>query len=144
MKNQNSRQKMTAKIHIAKSQLGLDDDTYRAILQRVTGLHSCAKMTVQQLENVLAELKAKGFVDNRQAGIGRMPLHQVQHRAMLNKIAVLLKQTGKTWDYAVGTAKNMFDKDKLVQLNDDEMHKLTSALQIYTNRHATKKDIKCN
>ena len=32
MKNQNNRQKMIAKIHIAKSQLGLDDDTYRALL----------------------------------------------------------------------------------------------------------------
>ncbi|MCO2667365.1 regulatory protein GemA, partial [Pseudomonas aeruginosa] len=29
-----------AKIHIAKAQLGMDDDTYRALLARVAGVRS--------------------------------------------------------------------------------------------------------
>lgn len=133
-----TRQKMLAKIHIAKAQLGLDDDVYRDLLAHTTGLRSCSKMNKTQLENVLLVLKRKGFRDDFVGGLGRMPLHLVEHRPMMNKIAVLLKQVGKTWAYADGMAKKMFEKDKLSLLNGEELHKLLSALQIYANRHEKK------
>lgn len=137
-KQTDTRQKMLAKIHIAKEQLGLDDDVYRDLLAHTTGLRSCSKMNKTQLENVLLVLKRKGFRDDFVGGLGRMPLHLVEHRPMMNKIAVLLKQTGKTWAYAGGMAKKMFEKDKLSLLNGEELHKLLSALQIYANRHEKK------
>lgn len=49
-------------IHIAKSQLGMDDETYRTFLQNVTGKSSCAKMTTMELWEVAEALKAAGFV----------------------------------------------------------------------------------
>lgn len=137
-KQTDTRQKMIAKIHIAKSQLDLDDDVYRDLLEHTTGLRSCSKMNKTQLENVLLVLKRKGFRDDFVGGLGRMPLHLAEHRPMMNKIAVLLKQTGKTWAYADGMAKKMFEKDKLSLLNGEELHKLLSALQIYANRHEKK------
>lgn len=50
-----------AVINIAKSQLGLDDDVYRALLLRVTGEASLRAMSERQRLDVVAELKRKGF-----------------------------------------------------------------------------------
>lgn len=135
-KQTDTRQKMLAKIHLAKKELDLDDDVYRDLLENATGLRSCSKMTMAQLETVLNTLKRKGFQDNW--GVGKMPLHLAEHRPMMNKIALLLKKVGKTWAYADGMSKKMFEKDKLSLLNGEELHKLLSALQIYTNRQNKK------
>ncbi|MDG9793751.1 regulatory protein GemA [Brucella anthropi] len=51
----------TAAIHVAKKQLGLDDDTYRAICIRVTGQHSSAAMTEGQRLKLIDEFRRQGF-----------------------------------------------------------------------------------
>lgn len=48
-------------IHVAKNQLGLDDDTYRTLLMDLTGKDSCSKMTPKEQWRVIEELKRKGF-----------------------------------------------------------------------------------
>lgn len=53
--------KLTSAIHVAKAHLGMDDDTYRAFLQSVTGKQSCAKMDNQELWRVMEALKKLGF-----------------------------------------------------------------------------------
>jgi phage gp16-like protein len=55
------RTALIAKIHIAKKELALDDDTYRSILKRVTGKESSAKLRYSQLVDVLEEFKNLGF-----------------------------------------------------------------------------------
>ena len=55
------RRKLIAKIKIGQQQLGLDDDTYRALLVRVTGANSCTKLDMRGLEAVAAELAKLGF-----------------------------------------------------------------------------------
>jgi len=50
-----------AAIHVAKKQLRLDDDTYRSILQRVTGKSSSAEMTPAERSSVLTEFRKLGF-----------------------------------------------------------------------------------
>lgn len=50
-----------AAIHVAKRELGLDDDTYRSMLVRVTGKASAADMSVQEREKVIAEFRRQGF-----------------------------------------------------------------------------------
>ncbi len=55
------RQRITAQIHIARKDLGLDDDTYRALLTGATGKSSCADMDLQQLYKALARMKAAGW-----------------------------------------------------------------------------------
>jgi phage gp16-like protein len=56
------RRAMIAKIKIGVKELGLCDDDYRAILLRLTGESSCAKLDDGQLVQVLNEFKAKGFL----------------------------------------------------------------------------------
>ena len=56
---------LLAKIHIAKAQLGLDDDMYRDIVRRITGKDSAAKCRPAQLVALLNEFKALGFKSPR-------------------------------------------------------------------------------
>ena len=48
-------------IHIAKSQLALEDDIYRNILVELTGKVSCSDMNQAQLDKVLSYFKDNGF-----------------------------------------------------------------------------------
>jgi len=62
-----SRNPMLAKVHIAKKELGLDDETYRDILVRVTGKSSSAGLSDRQLDAVLAEFKRLGWKPKKSA-----------------------------------------------------------------------------
>lgn len=55
------RKKLIQLIHVAKSQLHLDDDTYRASLIRITSKNSTKAMTIPELNKVLDDFKTKGF-----------------------------------------------------------------------------------
>ena len=55
------RRSMLAKVHVAKKQLGLADDDYRAILLRVAGRTSAADCTDRELAQLIEEFTAKGF-----------------------------------------------------------------------------------
>jgi phage gp16-like protein len=55
------RRGMIAKVKVAQKQLGLDEDTYRALLQRVTGKRSAADLNVAELEAVIGDLVDHGF-----------------------------------------------------------------------------------
>ncbi|EAW2472627.1 regulatory protein GemA [Salmonella enterica subsp. enterica] len=57
-----NRARLIQFIHIAKSQLGMDTDTYRQMLLSITGVTSTSDMNPGQLNKVLAAMKAKGFV----------------------------------------------------------------------------------
>lgn len=52
---------LKAQIHIAKSQLGLDDETYRAVLEGATGKTSSAAMNERELKTALQAFKDRGF-----------------------------------------------------------------------------------
>jgi phage gp16-like protein len=67
------RLNLIAKIHIAKKQLGLDEDVYRDVLSHVTnGKTSCSKMTETELEKVLSHFYKKGFKAKAPANKRRM------------------------------------------------------------------------
>lgn len=48
-------------IHIAKQQLGMDDETYRAMLFAITRKRSAAELDFAERKNVLDYLKSSGF-----------------------------------------------------------------------------------
>ena len=52
---------LLAKVHIAKKDLGLDDDTYRDVLEAVTGKRSAAGLDASELDAVLKHFKARGW-----------------------------------------------------------------------------------
>jgi len=64
MKSQTSadiRKRELAQIHVAKTQLGLDDGTYRAMLWTVARVKSAADLDWSGRKKVLDHLKSKGF-----------------------------------------------------------------------------------
>lgn len=56
-----SRRALIAKIHVAKKQLGLNDDDYRAVLLDVGGAASAADMADAKLVAVVRHFEARGF-----------------------------------------------------------------------------------
>lgn len=50
-----------AAIHVAKKQLGLDDDTYRAKLTNITGKASAKDMSEAERQKVLTVFRSEGF-----------------------------------------------------------------------------------
>lgn len=60
-----NRRTAIAQIHIAKKQLNLNDDTYRAALHAATGKTSCSDMAIGELYQALEYFKKCGFKATR-------------------------------------------------------------------------------
>lgn len=58
-------------IHVAKREIGIADDDYRAMLERITGSSSLRAMTDRQHQQVIGEMKRLGF-QVRQGTAGRL------------------------------------------------------------------------
>lgn len=56
-----TKEQLIRLIHIAKSQLKLDDETYRTKLEALTGKSSCSDMTIAMLNDVYQSFKDAGF-----------------------------------------------------------------------------------
>ena len=61
----NDRSKIIQLIHIAKSQIGLSDEDYRAVLESTSKKSSCSEMSVFELNEVLKAMKELGFKENQ-------------------------------------------------------------------------------
>lgn len=59
------KKSLLAKVHIAKKELGLDDETYRLILENEVGKTSASKCTERQLIKVVEALKEKGWKNSQ-------------------------------------------------------------------------------
>lgn len=77
-----------AKLHVAKKQLALTDDSYRAILHRVAGITSAREATEVQLLALLKEMRRFGFQDR--PNIATAPAHVRKVFAMWRDLAPLL------------------------------------------------------
>lgn len=61
--NTQRKAKLIQLIHIGKSQIGMPDAEYRALLANVShGKTSSKSLTLAQLETVLRHIKAQGFM----------------------------------------------------------------------------------
>ena len=90
----NFRGQKIAKIHVAQTQLNMDDDTYRLMLQRVTGKTSCTKLNDRQLDQVIAEMRRLGFIPKKSSNLA--PIKPAKNDApMLSKITALLADAGR-------------------------------------------------
>lgn len=106
----NKRRALTAKIHIARKELGLDEETYRAMLHTHTGQSSTAAMSDDQLRTVLDQLKRQGFEGKpRKKRVAEHPgtPHNIDRRPMLQKIEAQLADMGLPWSYADSIAKRI-------------------------------------
>ena len=68
------RSKIIQLIHVAKKEIGLSDEDYRAILESTAKKTSCSEMTLFELNEVLRAMKKLGFkvkkLETREEEIG--------------------------------------------------------------------------
>jgi phage gp16-like protein len=131
-----SRQNDLAKIHIAKKQLGMDDDTYRAMLRSVAGVDSSAALNPVGMAKILAHLERCGF--KPKAKPGKRPSVTGNRAGLIGKIEAQLADVGRPWSYAEGMAKRMFKVEKLDWLDAEQLGKIVAALSYDAKRRDKK------
>ncbi|WP_031438203.1 gp16 family protein [Methylobacter tundripaludum] len=124
-KNKNSE---LAMIHIAKKQLGMDDDTYRAMLKQVAGVNSASELTEKTRAKVLDHLKKVGFKASKHKGRPHNLDTKAGNAKQLSKIEALLADAGRPWAYAASMAKRMYKKDALEFCSGTELAGIIAAL----------------
>lgn len=136
-----------AQIHIAKKELGLDDDTYRAMLFGVARVHSAKDLDHAGREKVLAHLKRSGW---KPAAAKAKPAagspregqpHNLNSEArgpQLRKVEAFLASAGRPWAYAHGMAKRMFGLANIALADEGQLQKIIAALAYDAKRRSTK------
>jgi len=114
----NSRKSDLAKIHIAKKQMGMEDDTYRAMLMHVAGVDSAGKLDMNGRMKVLHHLSTQGFKPKKFKG----KPNNVAREPQLKKIEALLADMKLSWAYADAMAKHMFKVEKVAWLKEGKQY----------------------
>ncbi|EHR39622.1 gp16 family protein [Alishewanella jeotgali] len=97
--NPNPRRSLITKIHIARTQLGMDDESYRANLAHYgNGKTSSTDMTIPELETVLEAFKKLGFKPVKKPGKGRLSPSSKQgpqdERSAIRAIWIFMHRAG--------------------------------------------------
>ena len=123
-------------IKTAQGALGMDDATYRAMLQRVAGVTSCKNLTPLGVARVLRELNRLGFAVEQKPFVAARANVPLSRDAMMQKIRALLADAGREMSYADNTANRMFKIERVEWLDDGQLNKLLAALAIDKKRRA--------
>lgn len=126
-----SRNDRLATIHMGKKALNLDEDTYRDMLEQVTGKRSAKDMSMDDLLKVIQHLDQLGF---SKRGFGQKPKVKQSKEALIGKIEAHLAEHKLHWNYAKGIAKQMFQKEALEFCNELELHRIVAALEYRARR----------
>ena len=129
-----NRKGVLAQIHIAKKELGLDDDTYRQMIATVTGgKRSCSDCNVAELYQVLQHLKDRGFKARPKKRVAQHPgtPHNLDREPMLQKVEALLAEMKAPWSYADAIARQQTGIAKVAWLKKPEhLRALIAALDV--------------
>lgn len=127
------RQSELAKIHVAKKQLGLDDEVYRAMLRHVAGVESAADLDAAGRAMVLDHLRRAGFRDAR-----KRTTPAPDRAALVSKVRAFLANAKRPDSYADSMARRMFRVDRYEWLDTDQLGRLVAALWYDARRHGRK------
>lgn len=131
------RRGMIAKVHIAKAQLGLSEDDYRAVMLRVTGRTSAGDCSDRELEQLLGEFQAKGFVASSRPRGPRPADHPSARKARALWISLHhLGAIGDPSEKALEAfARRQLKCERLQWANQAQTYKLVEALKAIAERH---------
>ena len=125
-----------AKIHIAKAQLGLDDEEYRSLLGRVAGVSSAKDLNPRQIGAVLAAFEKLGWQPKAPAKQGRKrPNVKTTRQLLLGKIEAQLAAADRKWAYADAMALRMCKVERVEWCDERQLQKLIAALNYDAKRH---------
>ena len=123
-----SRRNELAKIHIGAKQLGLDEETYRDMLETVAGKLSAAELDERGRREVLAHLRERGAKFQRKT-TRRRPSPADGNRPLIGKIYALLGD--RPVEYAEAILKRMTSHSHKVPLawaTPEQLRKVVAAL----------------
>ena len=121
------------KIHIAKKQLNLDDETYRTILASKGGVSSSKDLDHAGRERVLTYFQKLGFKPKAAANPKRpaRPTPAPEKLKLVRRIRAQLISLDRLPDtYADGIAKQMFSVDFYEWATPEQLHKISAALGV--------------
>jgi phage gp16-like protein len=127
--------KRIALLHIARAQIGMSDEDYRAMLGSF-GVASSVDLSTRQFAQVMDRMKAGGFEGRSDGppGAPRIPSVETQKRRMIVKMDQVLGEIGAGFEYADGMARRMFDVEKVQWLEVGQLYKVLQALMIHRDR----------
>jgi len=127
------RKRDLAAIHTLAKKAGLeDDDSYRDMLEQLTGQRSAAKLSRTQRYKVIQHLKANA--PKRAAHYPDRP-NNTDTSAQMKKIEALLAEAKYPWSYAKAIAKRMYHKEQLEFCTSTELTGVISALIKDAKKH---------
>jgi len=139
------RRVMIAKIHVAKKELGFDDGDYRALLERVTGKASSAKMNAGEMGKVLDELARLGWAPgtSKKPGKPRPASHPAakKARAMFLSLGLLGVIRNPSEAALEAFARRQLGCDKLQWADQSQVYKLIEAMKKIAARHGWDQDV---
>lgn len=138
MANDPTRTKDLARIHLVAKQLGMDQDTYRAMLRGLTGKESAGDLDRRQRWQVLLELGRQlgGSAASKPADPGRPAPQGAAKDPMLRKIDAQLTSAKRTWAYAHAMAQRMFSRDRVEWCDPAQIHSIVAALEVDAKRRS--------
>jgi phage gp16-like protein len=126
--NHEQRRKDLAMIHLAKKDLGLDDDMYRDILQQCCGVESSAELDQPNRRKLLAFFRGRGWGRKDPRHNRPKNMNAPDRSRLLKKIEALLTESGRPWSYADALAKRICKVDSLTFCKPEHLSKIIAAL----------------
>lgn len=115
-----------AQIHIAKQQLGMLDEDYRAVLYRCARVTSAKKLDERGARAVLEEFRKMGWKPKAPARAGRVPNTFNKHEQMA-KIEAQLSDLNAPWEYAQAIARQQFGIERIDWLRTESQFRAVIA-----------------
>lgn len=136
------RYKLYQLINIAKNELQMSEDDYRALVKRITSHDSLKSCTYDDLQNVIKELEKKGFKIKPKAKINYSKTHgsKIHNKAL--SLWIQLAETGALRDRS-DSAFNSYCKrftkaDHWRFMGNDEAATVIESLKDWIKRETTK------
>ncbi|VFR34696.1 hypothetical protein ANDA3_3767 [plant metagenome] len=94
----NQRARYIKLLHVARRELGMDDDSYRAALHASTGKNSASELNVPELARALAHFKRCGFKVKPAAKAGTRPQADMAQDKLIRHLWLTLHSEGAVRD----------------------------------------------
>ena len=134
--NKSPRNIELSKIHLAKKQLGMDDDMYRDMLWTVARVRSASDLDEYGRKTVIEHLKRCGARFTKSRNKRSTPAKSKAQ--LIGKIKAMLAEAQRPDEYGDGMAKRMFGVDRYEWLEFDQLRRIVAAL-VYDARRSNRR-----
>ena len=138
------RRAMLAKVHIARKDLALSEDSYRDVVQRIAGVPSAAGCTDAQLDALLAEFRRLGWKVAHKRPLCRKPLVRKIYAIWADMAPLLSDHSAQALRSFVGRQTRDPWRPRGVGapefLEDEDAHRVIEGLKAWLARLQAKAD----